>query len=104
MKLLIAILLTGFCEAQSPVERPFFSNSAVFVYGGKVSCSPDGQNTVQVIQLKDDNFTSAVKIIVSGREVHEQIKWAERPGIVEPRFQRLCIDWQRHWRKWPVLD
>jgi len=75
MKLLIAILLTGFCEAQSPVERPFFSNSAVFVYGGKVSCSPDGQNTVQVIQLKDDNFTSAVKIIVSGREVHEPIKF-----------------------------
>lgn len=71
--LISVVLFSALSFAQVPAEKPFFSMSAVYVYGGIVSRAPDGAKTVQVKQLNNESFTSSVQITVPGRTLVERV-------------------------------
>ena len=61
------------CHAQPSTDKPFFAQSAVYVYGGRVSRSPDGTKSVRVVQLNDENLTSTATVSFADRELHKQV-------------------------------
>jgi hypothetical protein len=71
--ILTLLLVVSLSFAMASVEKPFFAKSAVYLYGGNASRSPDDKKTVEVVQLNDETFASTVKITAFGRQLRKRI-------------------------------